>query len=133
MEHTHGDFNNWLYLRCMKQMNRNIDHTQKPFVIGFALLFCVFFSSLDYLNSSFQETVIEQQEQGSQDENQTFVSVEVDAVVPFALHLSQTAFRLIYELVDSGIQRTSIDSVPFGYSASLGEVFFERIISPQGP
>ncbi len=117
----------------MKQMNRNSDLLRKRLALGFALLFCVFFSSLEYLNESIQENAIEQQEQSSEDENQTFLSVAVDAVVPFAIHVTQTAFRLIYELVDSESKLTGIISAPIGYSASLGEVFFERIISPQGP
>jgi len=117
----------------MKQKNRNSDLFRKRLAVGFALLFCLFFSSLEYLNESIQDSAIEMQEQGTENENQTFVSVAVDAVVPFALHITQTAFRLIYELVESENQLIETIIQPVGFTSSLGELFFERVISPQGP
>lgn len=117
----------------MKQRTPNNKLVRQRLSVGLALLLCLFFSHLDYLGQAVQDTGIEQQGDSSDDREQTFLSVAVDAVVPFALQVTQTIFHLIYQVLDFDQQNFSIDIPSVGYAASLGEVFFERIISPQGP
>ncbi len=66
-------------------------------------------------------------------ENQAFLAVAVDAVVPFVITLSQQVFYLIYEIVP--LENPVSFEVPSSISlvSQFWEILFERIISPNAP
>ncbi|MHA7129604.1 hypothetical protein [Algoriphagus namhaensis] len=117
----------------MNQNNQNRNLLRQRLSVALALLFCMFFSSLEYSGQEILDIKKEYSSENSENENQTFLSVAVDAVVPFALQITQTVFHLIYQILNFEGQTYSFQAPAIGYTASLGEVFFERIISPQGP
>lgn len=99
-------------------------------MVVLALLLCFFVSSVEY--TGFEDAVSTEQQNPS-DSSETFLSVAVDAVVPFALEVTQTAFYLIYEIVDFEPSSYLAEIVEiFDYNQHV-QVLFERIISTKGP
>ncbi|MFC3879588.1 hypothetical protein ACFOSV_05355 [Algoriphagus namhaensis] len=117
----------------MNKANRNSHLIRQRLSVALAMLFCLFFSNLEYVSETVNIPSIEQQEENSDEREQSFISVAVDAVVPFAVQVVQAVFQLIYQALDLENQGFALESPSIGFTSSLGEVFFERIISPQGP
>lgn len=103
---------------------------QQRFTLLMAVLFCLFISSVEYLP---QEGNSIQTEQSSDNQDQTFISVAVDAVVPFVLHVANTVFYLIYQIFSLEFKIPSLQAVSAFYPNQLVEILFERIISTKGP
>lgn len=100
------------------------------------LVFCCLVAGLEYLPqeelvSSSKSEVNQSSSENS--DSQTFLSVAVDAVVPFVTTMAQQIFYLIYEL--SIDERESDFRVPpsIALTNPLWEILFERIISPNAP
>jgi hypothetical protein len=101
------------------------------------MFFCLLVSSVEYFpqTEEIKKQSIEENSKDSQpnSEDQTFLNVAVDAVVPFVTVLSQQVFYLIYENL------TFEKPVPNGISITLPldlpywEILLERIISPNAP
>lgn len=119
-----------LYLRRMK--NRIIHNSlfQQRFTLLMALLFCLFISSVEYMP---QDGEIAKTEHSSENPDQTFFNVAVDAVVPFVLHVADTVFYLIYQVFSFEFNLPIHQAVSAFYPNHLIEILFERIISTQGP
>ncbi len=98
-----------------------------------AMLFCLFFSSLEYTAQNQTQDQIEIEDDATEEREDTFLNVAVDAVVPFAVHVTQAVMHIIYSIVTVEGQVTEFQTEAVGFTASLGEVFFERVISTQGP
>ena len=101
------------------------------------LFFCFLVSSAEYFPKGTDQSIKSQKEQ-SQDadpssENQTFLNVAVDAVVPFVTVLSHQVFYLIYEnfTVEPSISNGVSVSLPLNFP--YWEILLERIISPNAP
>ncbi|MGM0943754.1 MAG: hypothetical protein ACQEW9_01145 [Bacteroidota bacterium] len=114
-------------MNSKKQNNKLI---QQRLMVVLALLFCFFVSSVEY--TGYEESLHSEQ-QTPADTQDTFLSVAVDAVVPFALEVTQTAFYLIYEIVNFEPRSFAEDLVElFDYNQHV-QILFERIISTKGP
>ncbi len=116
----------------MQKTKRNSNLIHQRFTVLLALLFCMFISSIEHVPVADQSASIEQQDNANS-EDQTFLDVAVDAVVPFAVHVSQHALYLIYEIVH--FKGTVFISEPTSIFQpnQLVEILFERIISTKGP
>ena len=110
------------------QYNRNLWKQRLTLVM--AIILCVFVSSLEYLPQG-QEPV--KSEQSSENPDQAFLSVAVDAVVPFALQIGHMAMALIYQIFQFDFELPSHQAVSTSITNQLIEILFERIISTQGP
>lgn len=114
----------------MSSKKSNSKLIQQRIAVMLALLLCFFISSVEY--SSLEETVQTEQHSDS-DQNQTFLNVAVDAVVPFAVHVSHSVFYLIYEIISFEPTSFVADMISIPQPNQLGEILFERIISTKGP
>ncbi|SEG28251.1 hypothetical protein [Algoriphagus boritolerans] len=103
---------------------------QQRLTLMMALLFCLFISSVEYIPQDGNAT---KTEQSSENPSQTFLSVAVDAVVPFVLHVANTVLYLIYQLFSFELKLPSLQAVSAFYPNQLVEILFERIISTKGP
>jgi spore maturation protein SpmA len=112
--------------------NRNTYHntSQQRFSWALVVLFCLFVSSVEFFPVAPNQT---RTEASSEQPDQSFLDVAVDAVVPFVLQVANTVFYLISKLfqVDFSLPLPQVGTIEF--VNSLTEILFERIISPQGP
>jgi hypothetical protein len=112
--------------------NRKTYHStsQQRFSWALVLLFCLFVSSIEFFPSSTNQT---RPEPTSEQPDQSFLDVAVDAVVPFVLQVANTVFYLISQLfrVDFFLNLPQVAAASF--VNSFTEILLERIISPQGP
>jgi hypothetical protein len=118
----------------MKQTKPQNNLIQQRITVLLALLFCLFISSVEYVPSAAPISKIEKQQQkADSNQNQTFLDVAVDAVVPFAVHVSQSVLYFIYEIVRFKGTITLTESTSIFQPNQLVEILFERIISTKGP
>ncbi len=103
---------------------------QQRFTLMMALLFCLFISSVEYVPQSGDVT---KSEQASDNQDQTFINVAVDAVVPFVVHVADSVLYLIYKIFSFELKLPSLQAVSVFYPNQLVEILFERIISTKGP
>lgn len=103
---------------------------QQRFTLLMALLFCLFISSVEYLP---QEGEIAKAEQSTENPDQTFLNVAVDAIVPFVLHVANTVFYLIHQLFNFEVNLPTHQAVSAFSPNHFIEILFERIISTLGP
>ncbi len=123
-------FKYWLYLRKMKNRKPNSRLFQQRITVMLALLLCFFISSVEY--SSLEES-IQVEQQADADSHDTFLNVAVDAVVPFAVQVSQSVFYLIYEIISFEPASFVAETVQIPELNQLGDILFTRIISTKGP
>ncbi|WP_245889613.1 hypothetical protein [Cecembia rubra] len=99
------------------------------------MFFCMLVSVLEYLPQSDAHHLSSQQEQEqeSQDENQTFLNIAVDAVVPFVTVIGQQVLYLIYEIISFEKPVTSNLSFSLPTNIPYWEILLERIISTNAP
>jgi flagellar biosynthesis protein FlhB len=121
----------------VRKQSRNIALLRQKATIVLVLFFCFLVSGAEYFPNNTELSKESTQEQSaesdSSSENQTFLNVAVDAVVPFVTVLSQQVLYLIYENftfekpVANGISITLPLNFPYW------EILLERIISPNAP
>ncbi|REG81093.1 hypothetical protein [Algoriphagus antarcticus] len=118
----------------MKATKRHSNLFQQRLTVMLALLLCLFISSVEYIPENGDVVKIEKQDNApSDDQNQTFLNVAVDAVVPFVVHVSQSTLYLIYKIVRSEGSTLITESTSVFQPNQLVEILFERIISTKGP
>jgi hypothetical protein len=118
----------------MKQNKPQSNLIQQRITVLLALLFCLFISSVEYVPSAAPISKIEKQQQNADSsQNQSFLNVAVDAVVPFAVHVSQSVLYFIYEIVRFKGSIVLTESTSIFQPNQLVEILFERIISTKGP
>jgi hypothetical protein len=118
----------------MKSTKRNSNLFQQRLTVMLALLLCLFISSVEYLPENTEVVKVEKQDTtSSNDQNQTFFNVAVDAVVPFLVNVSHNTLYLIYELVRFEGATFITESTSVFHPNQLVEILFERIISTKGP
>lgn len=123
----------WVFLSNHKRLKKTGIHSslfQQRFTLLMALLFCLFISSVEYVP---QDDISNKTEQSADGQNQTFINVAVDAVVPFVLHVADSVLYLIYQLFSFELKIPSLQAVSVFYPNQLVEILFERIISTKGP
>ncbi|MCH6199628.1 hypothetical protein MMU07_08560 [Aquiflexum sp. LQ15W] len=101
------------------------------------LFFCLLVSGAEYFPKGTDQSIKSHKEQSqdadSPSENQTFLNVAVDAVVPFVTVLSQQVFYLIYENFSFEKPITNGASISLPLNFPYWEILLERIISPNAP
>ena len=118
----------------MKVSNRNSNLFQQRLTVMLALLLCMFISSVEYLPHNNEVLKVENQDTtSSNDQNQTFLNVAVDAVVPFVVTVSHNTFYVIYEIVRFVGATFITEATTVFQPNQLVEILFERIISTKGP
>lgn len=128
------NLNNWLYLRRMKATKRNSNLFQQRLTVMLALLLCLFISSVEYVPENCETAKIEKQDKASSnDQDQTFLNVAVDAVVPFIVHVSHNVLYFIQDIVRFDGSFFVAESTSVFQPNQLVEILFERIISTKGP
>ena len=121
-------------MRRMKTTKRNSNLFQQRLTVMLALLLCLFISSVEYLPENGDSTKIERQDNPtSSDQDQTFLNVAVDAVVPFVVHVSQGILYLIHDVVSIQDSTFLTESTSLVQPNQLVQILFERIISTKGP
>ncbi|MBC6367762.1 hypothetical protein [Algoriphagus sp. AK58] len=114
----------------MKNRILNSTMFRQRFSVLMALLFCLFVSGVEYLPDNQEKP---RSEQSSENPDQTFLNVAVDAVVPFVLHVADTVLYLIYQIFSFEFKIPTHQAVSAFYPNQLIEILFERIISTKGP
>tara|TARA_R110002020_G_scaffold254997_1_gene468725 strand:- start:1396 stop:1752 length:357 start_codon:yes stop_codon:yes gene_type:complete len=118
----------------MKVTKRNSNLFQQRLTVLLALLLCLFISSVEYLPENSQVVKVEKQDNATpNDQNQTFLNVAVDAVVPFVVHVSHSILYLIHNVVRFEGSSFVTESTSVIQPNQLLEILFERIISTKGP
>ncbi|WPR74783.1 hypothetical protein [Algoriphagus sp. NG3] len=118
----------------MKVSKRNSNLFQQRLTVMLALLLCLFISSIEYIPEAAEGVKVEKKDQAtSNDQDQTFLNVAVDAVVPFVVHVSHSLLYLIHEVVNFEGATLISEATSVFQPNQLGEILFERIISTKGP
>ena len=121
----------------VRKQSRNIALLRQRATILLVLFFCMLVSSVEYFPKGEQQTKEitkeQSQESDSSSDNQTFLNIAVDAVVPFVTVVSQQVFYLIYETFT--IEKPIVNgvSVTLPLNFPFWEILLERIISPNAP
>lgn len=112
--------------------NRKTYHStsQQRFSWALVLLFCLFVSSIEFFPATNEQS---RTEQSSEQPDQSFLDVAVDAVIPFVLQVANTVFYLISQIFQVDFSLPLPQSGTVSFVNALTEILFERIISPQGP
>lgn len=118
----------------MKTPPRNSGLFKQRITLMLAMLFCLFISSVAYIPENAQSVSTEKKANPSQqDQDQTYLDVAVDAVVPFVVHISHSVLHLIYEVVHFEGNTFVSESAVSLHPSQFAKVLFERIISTKGP
>jgi len=118
----------------MKVTKRNSNLFQQRLTVMLALLLCLFISSVEYVPENGEVVTVENQDNASSsDQDQTFLNVAVDAVVPFVVQVSHSTLYLIYEIIRFEGATFITESTTVFQPNQLVEILFERIISTKGP
>jgi len=100
------------------------------------VFFCMLISGSErFINFSTADSPVKMEQKAgdhSSDE-QTFVNVAVDAVVPFATTIAQNAFYLIYEILGFETEKFTYEETTSQYTSHFLEILLTRIISPNAP
>lgn len=75
----------------------------------------------------------QEQRQETQDENQAFLNITVDAVVPFVTVIGQQVLYLIYENISFDKPVSTYFSFSLPTNIPYWEILLERIISTNAP
>ncbi|MEB2779399.1 hypothetical protein U3A58_03260 [Algoriphagus sp. C2-6-M1] len=118
----------------MKATKRNSNLFQQRLTVMLAVLLCLFISSVEYIPESEESAKVEKQEKPtSPEQDQTFLNVAVDAVVPFVVHVSHSILYLIHDIVKFEGSTFLTESTSAIQPNQLMQILFERIISTKGP
>lgn len=117
----------------MKSQKHPSNLFQQRITLMLAMLLCLFVSSLEYLPETESVKIENQENPVSDDQNQTFLDVAVDAVVPFVVSVSHIALYFVSKIFHFEVRIFSPETFSFFYSNQLVEILFEQIISTKGP
>ncbi|PZX58157.1 hypothetical protein [Algoriphagus chordae] len=118
----------------MKATKPNSNLFQQRLTVMLALLLCLFISSVEYVPENGQVANVETQDKAaSSDQDQTFLNVAVDAVVPFVVNVSHNILYLIHDIVRFEGSTFVTEATSVAQPNQLVQILFERIISTKGP
>jgi hypothetical protein len=121
----------------MTKTRKHTDLWKQRMSLLLVLVFCLLVSASEYFPlDGKQSNNTEQKDKSSQDapsENDTYLNVAVDAVVPFAVGVASQVFYLIYENISFEPPVLSGHSVSVPLNFPFWEILLERIISPNAP
>jgi hypothetical protein len=130
-------FQIFLYLLPVRKKAKDMNLWKQRVTLMLTMLFCMLVAGTEYLPQHVQEDSALKQEQSNKtdqsSDNETFLNIAIDAVVPFVTVLSQQVFYLIYENLI--FERPSVSDLGASFSVNLPywEILLERIISPNAP
>jgi zona occludens toxin (predicted ATPase) len=118
----------------MNRTQKNKALYRERMTIMLVVFFCMLISGSERF-ISFSDTDIKMEHKAGEtsSDEQTFVSVAVDAVVPFATTVAQNAFYLIYEILGFETEKFSHEETTTQYTSHFLEILLTRIISPNAP
>jgi hypothetical protein len=126
---------NFLYLPAVSKKRRHSAIWRQRATLLLVMFFCMLVSGLEYIPHSELSHVSsqEEQQQEPQDENQTFLNIAVDAVVPFLTVIGQQVLYLIYENIS--FEKPVSSNLGFSLPTNIPywEILLERIISTNAP
>lgn len=117
----------------MKSQKHSNTLFQQRITLMLAMLLCLFVSSLEYLPETGSAVIENHENPVTEDQNQTFLDVAVDAVVPFVVSVSHIALYFVSKIFHIEGRVFSPETFSFLYSNQLIEILFEQIISTKGP
>lgn len=120
----------------MTKKTNHTEHWRQRLSLLLVFVFCLLVSASEYYPVSDVDDQSTQQEptkKDSTDGNQTYLNVDVDAVIPFVAGLATQIFHLIYETVSFEPPVLSGHSVSIPLNFPYWEILLERIISPNAP
>lgn len=129
------DIQNFLYLPPVSKKKRHSAIWRQRASLLLVIFFCMLVSGLEYLPQPDPTHLSSQhgQKQESQDENQTFLNIAVDAVVPFVTVIGQQILYLIYENISFDKPESSNLGISLPTNFPYWEILLERIISTNAP
>lgn len=127
----------FLYLQPVRKKAKDINLWKQRVTLMLTMLFCMLVAGTEYLPQQLHEDCSPKQEQSNKtdqsSDNQTFLNIAIDAVVPFVTVLSQQVFYLIYENLVFEKPTVSDLGVSLPINLPYWEILLERIISPNAP
>jgi len=120
----------------MNKSQKNKNLLKERLTIILVVLFCVLISGSErfvFTDSTDSSYKTEQNSTESNSDNQSYVSVAVNAVVPFATTVAQNTFYLIYEILGFETAKISPEETISEYTSNFLEILLTRIISPNAP
>ena len=121
----------------MKEEKENINLFKQRITLIMVMFFCMLVSGMEYFPNLSQNDNTEKQETSSEKEgtqqNQTFLDVAVDAVVPFVTTLGSQVYYIIYEIINFEAPSASLALSQAIINLDFREILFERIISTNAP
>ena len=129
------DIQNLLYLPPVSKKRRHSAIWRQRATLLLVMFFCLLVSVLEYIPQPDPTHLSSQQEQQQepQDENQTFLNIAVDAVVPFVTVIGQQILYLIYENISFDRPVNTYFSFSLPTNIPYWEILLERIISTNAP
>jgi hypothetical protein len=129
------DIQNFLYLPAVSKKRRHSAIWRQRATLLLVMFFCMLVSGVEYLPQPDAKHLSSQQEQQQdpQDENQTYLNIAVDAVVPFVTVIGQQILYLIYENISFDKPVSSNLSFSLPTNIPYWEILLERIISTNAP
>ncbi|AFL83286.1 hypothetical protein Belba_0631 [Belliella baltica DSM 15883] len=124
-------------MQPVKEEKENINLFKQRITLIMVMFFCMLVSGMEYFPNLSQDENTEKQETSTEKEapqqNQTFLDVAVDAVVPFVTTLGSQVYYIIYEIVNFEAPSASLALSQAIIDLEFREILFERIISTNAP
>ncbi|MDN3668956.1 hypothetical protein QWY93_06420 [Echinicola jeungdonensis] len=121
----------------MTQKSRNKNLLKERLTMLLVVFFCFFISNSTYftpIQGGGKDQMEKSQEaESSSSQDQTFLDVDVDAVVPFSIVLEQGCLHLIYETIGFKNVGIQVQAPMARYPSHFLEILLECIISPNAP
>ncbi|MFD2200432.1 hypothetical protein [Shivajiella indica] len=121
----------------MRKKGNHIEIWKQRASLLLVLFFCMLISGIEYLPQEISDSKNPKkelnQDASDQTENQTYLNIAVDAVVPFVVVLGQQVFHLIFESIKFEKPNEIGPDVSLPLNLPYWEILFEQIISTNAP
>lgn len=128
---------NFLYLLPVRKQGNHIDIWKQRASLVLVLFFCMLISGVEYLPQQEMDGFQSKKELGhdpsDQTEQQSYLNVAVDAVVPFITVLGQQVFHLIFENIIFEKKNELGKDISLLFNLVYWEILLEQIISINAP
>lgn len=128
---------NFLYLLPVRKKGNHIEIWKQRASLMLVLFLCMLISGVEYLPQQEMDSSRSKMELGQdpseQTEQQTFLNIAVDAVVPFITVVGQQVFHLIFENIIFDNQNELGKDISLLFNLVYWEILLEQIISINAP
>lgn len=128
---------NFLYLLPVRKNSKHIGIWKQRTTLLLVLFFCMLISGFEYLPQQVLDSRNSQKElnkdASDQTENQTYLNIAVNAVVPFVTVIGQQVFYLIFESINFEKPSVSGPDISLPLNLPFWEILLEQIISTNAP